>query len=293
MHKDVDTSMLRRAIWNYIHCMFGIRSVCFLTLIKTFPLHEVLGCLHTHMRAHITNSIIPVHHRITAWVLWQVRQVRSWQVTTELKKGEWAHWSQIGGRAGHWTSVSSSSVPGLHIFSEEHPLLHCLGLSQSCWLSSLLCSVGNITCTTFSYTHSALYGFLVVSADKSNFSSMTLSETCKLSLIHTAQAFEIHLPSFKPIPTDQSPDYWLQPPWVVLGSGLPRTFPFYTENTVGTLHACMSWSTGFSGWNRHCDLQASQPLLKWHNEILRDQPALLPWLFPHLSPETYTSKLPF
>lgn len=26
-HKDVDTSMLRRAIWNYIHCMFGIRWV--------------------------------------------------------------------------------------------------------------------------------------------------------------------------------------------------------------------------------------------------------------------------
>ncbi|KAM8792270.1 sestrin-1 isoform 2-T2 [Rhynchonycteris naso] len=25
MHKDVDTSTLRRAIWNYIHCMFGIR----------------------------------------------------------------------------------------------------------------------------------------------------------------------------------------------------------------------------------------------------------------------------
>ncbi|XP_064412375.1 sestrin-1 isoform X2 [Latimeria chalumnae] len=25
MHKDVDTSMLRRAVWNYIHCMFGIR----------------------------------------------------------------------------------------------------------------------------------------------------------------------------------------------------------------------------------------------------------------------------
>ncbi|XP_072911986.1 sestrin-1 isoform X3 [Hemitrygon akajei] len=25
MHKNVDTSMLRRAIWNYIHCMFGIR----------------------------------------------------------------------------------------------------------------------------------------------------------------------------------------------------------------------------------------------------------------------------
>lgn len=23
--KEVDTSMLRRAIWNYIHCMFGIR----------------------------------------------------------------------------------------------------------------------------------------------------------------------------------------------------------------------------------------------------------------------------
>lgn len=25
-HQGVDTSMLRRAIWNYIHCMFGIRS---------------------------------------------------------------------------------------------------------------------------------------------------------------------------------------------------------------------------------------------------------------------------
>ncbi|XP_033874491.3 sestrin-1-like isoform X2 [Acipenser ruthenus] len=25
MHRDVDTSMLRRAIWNYIHCMFGIK----------------------------------------------------------------------------------------------------------------------------------------------------------------------------------------------------------------------------------------------------------------------------
>lgn len=33
MHKDVDTSMLRRAIWNYIHCMFGIRSVLFLRFI--------------------------------------------------------------------------------------------------------------------------------------------------------------------------------------------------------------------------------------------------------------------
>lgn len=39
MHKDVDTSMLRRAIWNYIHCMFGIRLVCFLMFIKRyFPL---------------------------------------------------------------------------------------------------------------------------------------------------------------------------------------------------------------------------------------------------------------
>lgn len=25
MHKDVDTSTLRRAVWNYVHCMFGIR----------------------------------------------------------------------------------------------------------------------------------------------------------------------------------------------------------------------------------------------------------------------------
>lgn len=25
MHCGVDTSMLRRAIWNYVHCVFGIR----------------------------------------------------------------------------------------------------------------------------------------------------------------------------------------------------------------------------------------------------------------------------
>ncbi|MFT7811118.1 sestrin-2-like [Arapaima gigas] len=25
MHRDVDTSMLRKAVWNYIHCLFGIR----------------------------------------------------------------------------------------------------------------------------------------------------------------------------------------------------------------------------------------------------------------------------
>ena len=25
MHSGVDTSVLRRAIWNYIHCVFGIR----------------------------------------------------------------------------------------------------------------------------------------------------------------------------------------------------------------------------------------------------------------------------
>lgn len=34
MHKDVDTSMLRRAIWNYIHCMFGIRLVLLLPCVR-------------------------------------------------------------------------------------------------------------------------------------------------------------------------------------------------------------------------------------------------------------------
>ena len=27
MHKDVDTHTLRKALWNYIHCLYGIRSV--------------------------------------------------------------------------------------------------------------------------------------------------------------------------------------------------------------------------------------------------------------------------
>lgn len=46
MHKDVDTSMLRRAIWNYIHCMFGIRLVCFLMFMKRyFLLGKSFRCL--------------------------------------------------------------------------------------------------------------------------------------------------------------------------------------------------------------------------------------------------------
>lgn len=36
-HKDVDTSMLRRAIWNYIHCMFGIRWVPLRAKPRPFP----------------------------------------------------------------------------------------------------------------------------------------------------------------------------------------------------------------------------------------------------------------
>lgn len=27
MHEDVDTHTLRKALWNYIHCLYGIRSV--------------------------------------------------------------------------------------------------------------------------------------------------------------------------------------------------------------------------------------------------------------------------
>lgn len=42
-HKDVDTSMLRRAIWNYIHCMFGIRSVAgYCNLCSVLNQHRVI-----------------------------------------------------------------------------------------------------------------------------------------------------------------------------------------------------------------------------------------------------------
>jgi hypothetical protein len=53
MHKDVDTSMLRRAIWNYIHCMFGIRLVCFLCLKWIFPLGSIIQVLGTHTGAYV------------------------------------------------------------------------------------------------------------------------------------------------------------------------------------------------------------------------------------------------
>lgn len=48
-HKDVDTSMLRRAIWNYIHCMFGIRSVTCKAFIlySTVPPCQLLSLLLT------------------------------------------------------------------------------------------------------------------------------------------------------------------------------------------------------------------------------------------------------
>lgn len=29
MHTEVDTSTLRKAVWNYIHCIYGIRSVTY------------------------------------------------------------------------------------------------------------------------------------------------------------------------------------------------------------------------------------------------------------------------
>jgi hypothetical protein len=57
MHKDVDTSMLRRAIWNYIHCMFGIRSVCFLNVYKdTSFTQKSLGACSVHV-AHTNTHI--------------------------------------------------------------------------------------------------------------------------------------------------------------------------------------------------------------------------------------------
>ncbi|MEQ2209508.1 hypothetical protein XENOCAPTIV_031042 [Xenoophorus captivus] len=43
-HKDVDTSMLRRAIWNYIHCMFGIRALTLETSRTTFQYFSI-ACL--------------------------------------------------------------------------------------------------------------------------------------------------------------------------------------------------------------------------------------------------------
>ena len=63
MHKDVDTSMLRRAIWNYIHCMFGIRSVWFLNVYKdtSFTQKSSGACsthVCTHARTHARTQLI-------------------------------------------------------------------------------------------------------------------------------------------------------------------------------------------------------------------------------------------
>lgn len=61
MHKDVDTSMLRRAIWNYIHCMFGIRLVrisfsylLILEILLPILLEHILWkfILRTYIKSH-------------------------------------------------------------------------------------------------------------------------------------------------------------------------------------------------------------------------------------------------
>lgn len=54
MHKDVDTSMLRRAIWNYIQCMFGIRLVSFLMFVRRYFSIGLnyLGSWNTYARRH-------------------------------------------------------------------------------------------------------------------------------------------------------------------------------------------------------------------------------------------------
>ena len=43
MHEGVDTHTLRKALWNYIHCLYGIRSVLhikFYYLCKSFMLQK-------------------------------------------------------------------------------------------------------------------------------------------------------------------------------------------------------------------------------------------------------------
>lgn len=57
MHKDVDTSMLRRAIWNYIHCMFGIRLVL-LSLCVRLALDHLLILVNRAAIMNITCDLL-------------------------------------------------------------------------------------------------------------------------------------------------------------------------------------------------------------------------------------------
>lgn len=40
MHEGVDTHTLRKALWNYIHCLYGIRSVS----LRSYSTNNVLMC---------------------------------------------------------------------------------------------------------------------------------------------------------------------------------------------------------------------------------------------------------
>ena len=55
MHKDVDTSMLRRAIWNYIHCMFGIRLVILHNFCIRSTSVRIVHLLHLISIGNVTN----------------------------------------------------------------------------------------------------------------------------------------------------------------------------------------------------------------------------------------------
>lgn len=67
MHKDVDTSMLRRAIWNYIHCMFGIRLVCYVYKEIFSSGLNYSGAWNTHARHTYTNAPITIAYFYAAY----------------------------------------------------------------------------------------------------------------------------------------------------------------------------------------------------------------------------------
>lgn len=83
------------------------------------------------------------------------------------------------------------------------------GALRACEVPNTLCSIGNINMQCL-LTHKSYTAWLSTClAEKSAFSCIVLSETCKLSLIYTPWAFKVHPASFKVISTNLCPDFGL------------------------------------------------------------------------------------
>lgn len=131
MHKDVDTSMLRRAIWNYIQCMFGIRLVFSYVYMEIF-FHwaNLFGylehiCTQTHKLKTLLSPVAYLYAYASESRFITARFVFSFLTQQEGELGTWTGCLQgWGGRADKLVLEEKTSGLSPDIFGIFFSLYH-------------------------------------------------------------------------------------------------------------------------------------------------------------------------